>query len=57
MTEYCNQIMSFLDEVEEYNWKNLFSHLIKNFSNDDNPFCRKIFQLYGAMGSSNGLVL
>lgn len=31
MTEYCKQIMSFSDEVEEYNWKNLFSHLIKIF--------------------------
>lgn len=57
MTEYCKQIMSFLDEVEEYNWKNLFSHLIKNFSNDDKPFSRKIFQLYGAMGSFNELIL
>lgn len=49
--------MSFLDEVEEYNWKKFFSHLIKNFSNDDKPFRRKIFQLSGAMGSFNGLVL
>lgn len=42
MTEYCKQIKSFLDEVEEYNWKNLLSHLTKNFSNDDKQFSRKI---------------
>ena len=36
--------MSLLDEVEEYDWKNLFSHLIKNFSNDDKQFSRKIIK-------------
>lgn len=50
MTEYCKQIMSFSDEVEEYNWKNLFSHLIKNFSNDDKPFSRKNFPIIWSDG-------
>ena len=36
--------MSLLDEVEEYDWKNLFSYLIKNFSNDDKQFSRKIIK-------------
>ena len=45
MIEYCKQIMSLLDEVEEYDWKNLFSYLIKNFSNDDKEFSRKNFKI------------